>query len=294
MKKLILYVLFTLLISSVCNAALLKGSVFDISLEKKPNVIVSVDTNPKQAIIANDGDYEFALSPGNYTIKADYYENQLIGLTAESSILIENDKGLYKLDLVLLPEIDVNDSTINIDPYDPFFDETSEYGKYGMFFFIIILSVSSYFIYKKFKKSDKNENIEKKKEEKNVKDDKIVYSVNNTEMPRVSVNYTNTDTEIVESESKDKDTNISEKEKQIIKPSFHEQLVKEVIEFIESQGGSTTQKDIRKKFTSSEAKISLVITELAHKDRIEKIKKGRGNIIVLKSGDKDKVHKEHS
>ncbi len=32
----------------------------------------------------------------------------------------------------------------------------------------------------------------------------------------------------------------------------------------------------------SEAKISLILTELEHKGKVEKIKKGRGNVILLK------------
>ena len=61
-----------------------------------------------------------------------------------------------------------------------------------------------------------------------------------------------------------------------------EDLADKVIDFIKQEGGRTTQKDIRKEFPSSEAKISLIISELEHKGRIEKIKKGRGNIIKLK------------
>ncbi|MBW2965480.1 hypothetical protein KY342_00080, partial [Candidatus Woesearchaeota archaeon] len=57
---------------------------------------------------------------------------------------------------------------------------------------------------------------------------------------------------------------------------------KKVLDFIKQQGGRTTQKEIRDKFPSSEAKISLIISELEHKGIIKKIKKGRGNIIVLK------------
>lgn len=53
-------------------------------------------------------------------------------------------------------------------------------------------------------------------------------------------------------------------------------------EFIKKQGGRTTQKEIRKNFPMSEAKISLIITELEHKGKIEKIRKGRSNIIILK------------
>ncbi|TKJ16913.1 hypothetical protein CEE44_00045 [Candidatus Woesearchaeota archaeon B3_Woes] len=58
-------------------------------------------------------------------------------------------------------------------------------------------------------------------------------------------------------------------------------LTDEVIDFIKKQGGRTTQKDIRKQFPLSEAKISLVVSELEHKNLVKRIKKGRGNIIVL-------------
>lgn len=56
----------------------------------------------------------------------------------------------------------------------------------------------------------------------------------------------------------------------------------QIIKIIKEEGGRTTQKDIRKKIPLSEAKISLMLAELEHKGVIKKIKKGRGNIIVLK------------
>ena len=55
-----------------------------------------------------------------------------------------------------------------------------------------------------------------------------------------------------------------------------------VLKIIMEQGGRTTQKEIRKKIPLSEAKISLMISELEAKGKVQKIKKGRGNIIVLK------------
>ena len=55
-----------------------------------------------------------------------------------------------------------------------------------------------------------------------------------------------------------------------------------LIEIIKNEGGRATQKDIRRQIPLSEAKISLMIAELEHKGIIEKIKKGRGNIIILK------------
>ena len=58
--------------------------------------------------------------------------------------------------------------------------------------------------------------------------------------------------------------------------------LEKIIKIIKQEGGRTTQKEIRKQIPLSEAKISLIITELEHKGIIEKIKKGRGNIIILK------------
>lgn len=50
---------------------------------------------------------------------------------------------------------------------------------------------------------------------------------------------------------------------------------------LKSHGGRMTQKEIRKNSPLSEAKISLLITELEHEGKVKKIKRGRGNIIVL-------------
>ncbi len=60
----------------------------------------------------------------------------------------------------------------------------------------------------------------------------------------------------------------------------------ELIGFIQKAGGRTTQKEIRKALPQSEAKISLMIAELEEKQLIKKIKRGRGNIIVLVHGRK--------
>lgn len=56
----------------------------------------------------------------------------------------------------------------------------------------------------------------------------------------------------------------------------------QILKIIKQEGGRATQKDIRKQIPLSEAKISLMIAELEHKGVVEKIKKGRGNIIILK------------
>ena len=54
-----------------------------------------------------------------------------------------------------------------------------------------------------------------------------------------------------------------------------------IIRIIKENKGRITQKDIRKQIPLSEAKISLMITELEDKGIVKRIKKGRGNIIIL-------------
>ena len=59
--------------------------------------------------------------------------------------------------------------------------------------------------------------------------------------------------------------------------------VDEVIEVIKKHDGRISQLELRREMLHlSEAKISLIVTELEHKNLIEKVKKGRGNVILLK------------
>jgi len=59
--------------------------------------------------------------------------------------------------------------------------------------------------------------------------------------------------------------------------------LEEAISVIKKHGGRIYQTELRKEMMHlSESKISLVLTELEHKGKIEKIKKGRGNAIILK------------
>ncbi|MEK6969122.1 MAG: hypothetical protein AABW48_01710 [Nanoarchaeota archaeon] len=58
----------------------------------------------------------------------------------------------------------------------------------------------------------------------------------------------------------------------------------QAIEILKKHDGRITQKELRKEMLYlSEGKISLIITELEHKGKVEKVKKGRGNVIILKN-----------
>jgi len=55
-----------------------------------------------------------------------------------------------------------------------------------------------------------------------------------------------------------------------------------ILSLLKKNKGRMTQREIRKEFPLSEAKVSLMITELESMDKVKKIKKGRGNVIIFK------------
>ena len=70
-------------------------------------------------------------------------------------------------------------------------------------------------------------------------------------------------------------------EEQVKRDELPEDL-KEIVEIIRKEGGRITQKDLRKKLGYSEAKVSLMIADLERRGVVEKVRRGRGNIIFLK------------
>ncbi len=58
--------------------------------------------------------------------------------------------------------------------------------------------------------------------------------------------------------------------------------LQEVMDIIRGQGGRITQKDLRSKLKYSEGKVSLMLADLERRELIEKFKRGRGNVIILR------------
>jgi uncharacterized membrane protein len=74
---------------------------------------------------------------------------------------------------------------------------------------------------------------------------------------------------------------LKNREKEEESEPLPEDLV-QVLEIIKSEGGRVKQSELRKRLGCSEAKLSLMLTDLEHRGKIKKIKKGRGNIVILK------------
>jgi uncharacterized membrane protein len=78
-------------------------------------------------------------------------------------------------------------------------------------------------------------------------------------------------------------TKIPESETPVIKKNYPLPAdLEEIMDIIRGQGGRITQKDLRSKLKYSEGKVSLMLADLERRELIEKFKRGRGNVVILR------------
>ena len=229
--KLVFLLVSFLLFASICHAATIYGTVYDLELKKITNAKVEINTNPKQAIVAANGTYSFNVPNGKYFLKAYVSQKNSIISFVNENITVSQD-GKYVLDLILFPDVEEGLEDPNLDVNGDII-QNSNVWIYVLLVLLLVLLAGFVIIAKKaYKKKELAEN------------------------------------------------NIENAEHKLERVIEHELDL--VVSIIKKEGGRATQKEIRKQIPLSEAKISLMIAELEHKGIVEKIKKGRGNIVILK------------
>jgi uncharacterized membrane protein len=247
-------------VSFVCSAATVHGVVYCWEdLKPLPKAVIVVNTTPIQRFVTPNGSYSFNLPPGCYVIKAYYYKEGKLDLYAEYNITIKNASGNYIVDLILFPPLNFNFSQPEVE-----FPASSTQNPFPV---TVIISVSLvgltvFILYVIWRIKIKNKENEKSGDHalNEWKENEISYEGNVDDR----IEYKNTES----SESLDL--------------SILPDDLKEVLEEIVKAGGRITQKELRKKLRYSEAKVSLMLTDLERRGCIEKVKKGRGNVIFLK------------
>lgn len=107
-RGLLIIVVIIALISGA-QAATVHGTIYAWSDFEKPlkNAILEINSIPVQSRVASDGTYLFDdLSPGNYTIKAKYFRNNILELVEEEEFQILESDGKFNIDLLLFPPTD--------------------------------------------------------------------------------------------------------------------------------------------------------------------------------------------
>ncbi|KAF5422279.1 MAG: putative membrane protein [Candidatus Methanomarinus sp.] len=242
----------------VISAATIHGTIFEWStFEPLDNALIEVNSTPTQFRVATSGIYSFNLQPGNYLITTCYYRNDKLEYYSQDNITVTDQEGDYIFDILLfpiedgsvgdiLPEEVIENITIDINEENIFPKFGWEYTAFALLVFIIT-AIAAYYHYKR--KDDQGIDVVLKPE---------------PELEPEPVSQIKTDSE------------------PLIDVSIPLPVdLKEVIEILSRSDGRITQKDLRGKLRCSEAKVSLMIADLEARGLIQKIKKGRGNIIIL-------------
>lgn len=229
--------------TQAAELATVHGAVYDWETFKLlENTIVEVNSTPPQSQVAKYGLYSFDLPMGTYSLSASYYEKGQLVSYAEEELNI-TDGGDYILDILLLPAYP-NGNFNNTRPNGgtPFPDDTSKSTIFLIAAGSLLIAGSIVLLV-----------LKKRQRSQVVPLDDSLYEVDH---------------------SGTEDSNYNG----VSLPQDLQQLVN----IIKANGGRITQRDLRNKIHYSEAKVSLMISDLENRGIIEKFKKGRGNIIVLK------------
>ncbi|WP_048085772.1 helix-turn-helix transcriptional regulator [Archaeoglobus veneficus] len=252
---------------SPVEAATIHGVIYNWeNLEPLPKAVVIVNTTPEQRLVTKDGTYSFNLSPGNYVIKAFYYRDGKLELYAEENVTITDD-GDYIHDIILFPplEFSVEEPEVEFPAV-----ETSDHSSMDMVIAGIAAAagtagvVAAIWLLKRSRRRKEIEIETAGGQGEAVLEEVVRLGEADAEMTGI---------ERAVDEVKGVKTEIKEE--------LPDDLV-EVIEVLRKEGGRLTQKELRKRLGYSEAKMSLIVADLERRGIIEKVKKGRGNIIFLR------------
>jgi uncharacterized membrane protein len=218
------------------------------TFEPLENVIVEVNSTPPQSMLARYGLYSFNLAPGNYVISASYYRNNTLVYDAQEYITIIGS-GDYVIDIIFLPayyESDLSETEFDeLDELADLAESNSELNSGPLASRVIALLVLVTVVVAAgaylLSKGRKGDL--------------------DTESMDISFNeaFFSADDEYTELPDD----------------------LRETVGIISRHGGRISQKELRGSLKHSEAKVSLMVSDLENRGIVQKFKKGRGNIIIL-------------
>jgi uncharacterized membrane protein len=270
-RCLLLITIFVVCVPSA-SAAVVHGTTYEWStFEALENTIVLVNSTPPQKLVTPSGSYTFDLPEGSYAIRAEYYRGNLLEYCAEEEIAIVGE-GDFVLDLLMFPPIEevylCEDINLSEDIFDyeelPEDEEDSTVLLYATGILSVLAIISALFLWKRGKKGDGKGGTDRTDE----KDEKEDYGY-----------------EPVEPEPEAPEESEEPGERGELEPGAAESAIpsdlQEVLSIIRGRDGRIAQKDLRLRLNCSEAKVSLMITDLEDRGLVKKVKKGRGNVIIL-------------
>jgi uncharacterized membrane protein len=232
MRLLIALILSAVVLSPAAGAATIHGVAYDYSLDLLKGAVLRINSTPEQSVVLSDGTYRIELPTGKYNLKAGYYSDGRLIMSDEQNVTIV-DNGDYVIDLILLPELDFNESIFGGEQEIGDFEidelEKNPEADYSLVIIVLLIILAALI---------------------------IVYLM------------------------KPKKPATKEPAKGIKSSEIPEDL-REVLDILKESGGRMNQKDLRNELPCSEAKVSLMVSDLEQRGLVKRFKKGRGNVIRL-------------
>ena len=282
-------IVFTLAASPLpASCAVVHGTAYEWStFDALEDVIIEVNSTPPQFLVAQSGDYSFELPEGAYTIRAEYYQNNLLEYCAEEEIVIVGD-GEFVLDLLMFPSIEeeflCDDLNFSEDLHNIEESDAEEFGEaepaistettFIIGILALVLLLASGYVFLTRRKTRETGGVAGEVAEPEP------VSVLKREPEPEPVPELEPVSKPVPEDPKPEPLPESRTELQSDLPPD----LQEVISIIRGEGGRITQKELRARLRYSEAKVSLMITDLEDRRIVKKVKKGRGNVIILTDG----------
>lgn len=271
------------------------GIVYDWStFNTMSNAVVEVYSIPDQTFIERavikSGSYTFSLPGGTYRLDAKAgtagTQNELVA-TENITVL---DSGDYVIDLILFPPMGLDDleamnesenlnETLPEQEMQPTAlpsaagnqNDLILFGLVGIGITLAVL-LTGFLILRIWKPRIPQEKIERVSQAEHMEE-----------------TAETTDVLVPEEAGKDKPSSTPQESQPMQPASVQSQLLpqdcREVLAIIEKNGGRITQLDLRRLLPYSEAKVSLIISDLESRGLLKKIKKGRGNVLILNRDD---------
>jgi len=275
LRRCLLLIAILVVCAPSAAAAVVHGTTYEWStFEALENTIVLVNSTPPQKLVASSGSYTFDLPEGSYVIRAEYYRGNLLEYCAEEEITLVGG-GDFVLDLLMFPPIEevylCEDINFSEDLFDyeelPEDEEDSTALLYATGILSVLAIVSALFLWKGGKKGDGKGG----KGGTDGTDGKEDYGYEPVEP----------EPEAPEEPGESEEPGGSEELETVDAESAVPSDLQEVLSIIRGRDGRITQKDLRMRLNCSEAKASLMITDLEDRGLVKKVKKGRGNVIIL-------------
>jgi len=246
-KNLFLLAMLAIALCQAAVAASIDGTVYTSDLAVARYSLLSINTTPTQRVLLEDGTYNITVPRGSYAMQVTYYrENRKYEDRLNVTVV---DNGQYTYDFIVF-STESNQTQVLVTPTDLSFDAPTQststavsIGWWPAVLLLVALVALSLFLSRR----------------------QWWQGI----APAAAQ---------VRSSQREGNPKM-ENEKSVDELSDD---LAGVLAVIKAEGGRTTQKELRKHIPVSEAKLSMMLTELEASGKVRKIKKGRGNLIVLK------------